>query len=275
MLLVVSVVFAVAAGCLDGPKTAAPDLPVEGEKAPQATTLKVSYRGCREQLGLFPVTPDVVEPYLPPGFAPAPFDEGGATALIVLIAFKCMAHEVLDANETPGRQSAGTVWEVRGIVPVVAPAPYADPNATHHAVLLGTMTTSPGARTTYAAWNVTPAQDGEVRVENSLESPAARVGEAVADGSEYSGAMQTVVAGPVSEEPPGSARMFQVANDTVVGAFDLAWTAAGGMQGVAVLREPAAFPGVPASVAPGLGFHYWADAYAYTMTPVALPPSTK
>lgn len=251
------------AGCLDGSRTPTPDLPVDGGKTPVALPLKMKYGGCSEPLGVFPTTPDVVAPYLPPGFAPAPFDPAGATALIVLIAYTCATLEAPNAT-------TGAVREMKGIIPVVAPAKYADVNATHHAVLLGVMTTSDAARTVYRGWNVTPARDGTVTID-AQTTPLARVGTAVADGSEYSGAMQTVVRGPNVAQAAGSARLFQVANDTVMGAYDLAWTASDGMEGVAALREPADFPGVPATIAPGLGFHYWADTYAYTMTRVALP----
>lgn len=211
----------------------------------------LDFAGCTEQLAILPTPMEEARGVVPEGFEPVAFDPGGAFAIVAGITFSC-------AGLTGLVQEDGA-QEMTGILVVAPPEELRVAGVDTYGIPIGSYTGSQALADLYNGWDI-PTSVSAITL-TAVDAPMARA--TVAQGEDDTSAVTIVTAAAVpAPQAAGMARIFGVRDGVVTGAVDFAWTASEGLQGSSVLlfsdgQMPLPFP------APGLGFQYWADDYAY------------
>lgn len=220
----------------------------------------LTFTGCSEQLGVFPVPAEAFGGSLPDGFSTVPFDPAGQTATLVAISLSCT------------REDGSEYRDVAGLLQVEPPEDLSRDDADFQYVLLGGVIADERSAEIYRAWGLGDDVDaGDVQIDVLADTPAARGGQVHAETEGFSLRMDSAVGGSPSGTEAGAARLFGVGNGTVSGVVDVDWTtSANGFQtGEAQLSISEATP-VPQPIGEGLGLHFWGDEYTITFEHVDL-----
>lgn len=244
--------------------TAAPAWP----SAPGVATTHFHQGPCEEQFVGIPIPMAEAQGMAPPGFPPRPWDTGGLTPPVpvlatgVTVGYRC-------ARTDGDGIALGEVRTVGRALLVDPPQELRDPNITNYVIILGGWTSSAELAAVYTGWHLPGVHAGDVSFDVQQDAPVLRHGQVTGSSSAGSLSITTVAAGVEEEQQSDTFRLFGFDGDRVAGYVDWSWPPGARTieSGAAVqVLQPAG--GVP-DVRAGVAFHYF-GAYSYDLVFTAL-----